>query len=132
MSLIRNLSPLVRSGVRRRAIDLYHYGHVTITEATETQISATVRGGEAYAVWLRNDGNALRVSCTCPFYTGNVAICKHIWATVLTANHKGFLRSFVSTGRINFDREAGLRSHPNLSTREQQAQPQRLQSGCND
>ena len=123
MSLIRNLSPLVRSGVRRRAIDLYHYGHVTITEATETQITATVRGGDDYKVWLRNDGKALRVSCTCPYYTGNVAICKHIWATVLTANQKGHLRSFVSTGRINFDREDGLRGHPNSSIREPQVRP---------
>ena len=123
MSLIRNLSPLVRTGVRRRAIDLYHYGRVTITETTENQITATVHGGDDYAVWLRNDGKALRVSCTCPYYAGNVAICKHIWATVLAANQKGYLRDFVSTGRVDFDREGGVRGQPNSSTREHQVKP---------
>ena len=121
MSLIRNLSPLVRTGVRRRGIDLYHYGHVTIIESDENQITATVGGADDYAVWLRNDGRALRVSCTCPFYTGNAAICKHIWATVLAANHKGLLRDFVSTGRINFDREGALRGPAGPVAREQQA-----------
>ena len=123
MSLIRNLSPLVRPGVRRRGIDLYHYGHVTITESSENQITASVRGGDNYAVWLRNDGKALRVSCTCPYYAGNVAICKHIWATVLEANHKGLLRSFVSTGRINFDREGSPAGQSASSSREQPVKP---------
>src|SRR6185436_4867840 len=126
MSLIRNLSPLVRSGVRRRAIDLYHFGHVTITEATDLQITATVRGGENYKVLLGNDRRALHVSCTCPYYAGNAAICKHIWATVLTANQKGYLRGFVSTGRIDFDREDGLRSRPGSSTGEPKARPDPL------
>jgi superfamily II DNA or RNA helicase len=70
----------------------YHLqGAVRITAADAAGIAAAVQGTRRYMVALGFDGDALEVSCTCPAF--GAGPCKHIWATILSAERSGLLDS---------------------------------------
>lgn len=81
---------LIDSGVRSRGRSYYHQGLVRIKQGDKKTVEATVRGTSSYKVTLRIDGNDCFVSCTCPYYDGGDT-CKHIWATMLAAEARGYL-----------------------------------------
>jgi superfamily II DNA or RNA helicase len=76
--------------VRSRGRDYFLRGAVKITRAQRGDIEAQVRGSMTYLVELVRDDDAMIASCTCPHYEEG-AFCKHIWATVLTAESKRLL-----------------------------------------
>src|SRR5205814_2184052 len=61
-------------------------------------IEATVMGSEAYSVVLQPTDDTLAGSFTCSYFCYHLAICKHIWATILAAVAKGI--PLVSPGRV--------------------------------
>jgi superfamily II DNA or RNA helicase len=76
------------SGVRGRAAA--YRGLVRIVRGAPTGVWATVRGSSTYNVALTLEGNELHASCSCPYFEGNGA-CKHLWATLLEADRRGYL-----------------------------------------
>jgi len=90
MSLTSKFSTLIDSGVRSRGRSYYHQGLVRIRQGDEKTVEATVRGTSSYKVKLWIEGNDLFVSCTCPYYDGGDT-CKHIWATMLAVEARGYL-----------------------------------------
>ena len=55
-------------------------------------VTAGVRGSEDYHVSMRVAEEGLVVSCTCPYFYDQGAVCKHLWAVALAASTKGWLR----------------------------------------
>ena len=55
-------------------------------------MDATVRGSQSYKVKLFREGDAVEASCSCAYLEEYGTPCKHIWATVLTADIKGYLK----------------------------------------
>jgi len=63
---------------------------VRIVQGTPVGVWATVRGSITYNVALSLEGKELHMSCSCPYFADN-GPCKHLWATILTAERQGHL-----------------------------------------
>jgi len=86
------LSDLLASQVSRtcraRGYEYFASGAVRDIHLDDRAIVARVVGTDEYDVAIAQEGNQLRASCTCPFFFGNLEICKHIWAVVLAAESR--------------------------------------------
>ncbi len=74
--------------VRQRGEQYARAGLVTLNTRGPETVSATVRGSEIYQVDLSVSGNVLWATCDCPYFDGELEVCKHIWATVITCVNK--------------------------------------------
>jgi hypothetical protein len=85
------LSTLLRgefeTAVRARGNVYFFSRAVEITAADGQRLRAVVQGSRRYAVSLDWTGSAFAASCECPQFRDGVR-CKHIWATILTADAK--------------------------------------------
>ena len=54
-----------------------------------------MQGSFTYSVLIRIEGQQVFVFCVCPYFEGE-GICKHIWATLLSAESDGYLRAVAS------------------------------------
>jgi superfamily II DNA or RNA helicase len=79
------LAPQVSRTSRARGYDYFASGAVRDIRLDDGAIVARVVGTEEYYVKLAQEGNELRVTCTCPFFYDSLEVCKHIWAAVLAA-----------------------------------------------
>jgi hypothetical protein len=70
-------------------------------------VRATVAGTQAYSVKLQHRRGTLLISCTCPYFFDRGA-CKHLWATVLTAQDQGLLAALPTPARVHLDGEGDL------------------------
>ncbi|HEY9436878.1 MAG TPA: SNF2-related protein [Blastocatellia bacterium] len=90
MSLITELSSDFSKAVRSRGADYFQEGRVKITNGSDREVHAKVRGSRNYRVDLEIEGNEIVVHCDCPAFEREP--CKHIWATILAVEGKGHLR----------------------------------------
>lgn len=88
----RNFSDAVRS----RGQSYFSKGRVTLISAKPNEIVARVRGTTRYRVRVRLRGTKLLASCTCPYFSPQGEPCKHLWATLVLADARGFLASASS------------------------------------
>src|SRR5499426_4447879 len=98
MSLITELSSDFTKAVRSRGADYFQEGKVKITNGSAWEVNARVRGGRTYRVNLEIHGNELVVHCDCPHFEREP--CKHLWATILAVEGKGYLRGDGSLGPL--------------------------------
>jgi superfamily II DNA or RNA helicase len=96
--LTNELSDSVRPLTKQRGRSYFVGGAVRLTEADGSHVSATVQGSQKYEVEIFVAKAFVDASCTCPFYERDFETCKHIWATALAAEQKGYLQDSV-----NFD-----------------------------
>jgi superfamily II DNA or RNA helicase len=89
MSLTKIAIDFFSKSVRDRGLEYFQKGYVSIREVTDKSLKATVYGSEKYDVTLQIAGKNLLVYCSCPYFEEDY--CKHIWATLLTAEAKGHL-----------------------------------------
>ena len=89
MYLTNRFSSSFHHGVRSRGQAYFNRGLVNIVEGSKEVVRAVVRGGSAYDVALKIEGRELLVACTCPYYDKD--LCKHVWATLVAAQRKGYL-----------------------------------------
>jgi superfamily II DNA or RNA helicase len=88
--LARALSREFDKTTRERGYAYFEGGHVRIESASESQVTATVRGTLHYHVECRRYDGEVRSSCTCPrSQTDN---CKHVWAVILAADEARVLQ----------------------------------------
>jgi superfamily II DNA or RNA helicase len=59
---------------------------VSVVGSDSTTFTASVRGTRRYDVSLTLDQHRLVANCTCPYIQDSIEPCKHIWATILTAD----------------------------------------------
>jgi hypothetical protein len=89
MYLTNKFSSEFNIRVRSRGQAYFTDGCVQIVEGTKQTVSAVVAGSEEYDVLLTIRGRDLCVACSCPYFDNDV--CKHIWATMVAAERKGYL-----------------------------------------
>jgi superfamily II DNA or RNA helicase len=89
MSLTKTLADFFSKAIRDRGSQYFKSGLVHIQQATYKSLEARVRGSENYNVTLEVRRKNLLVSCSCPYFDEDY--CKHIWATMLAAEAKGYL-----------------------------------------
>jgi uncharacterized Zn finger protein len=98
MSLITELSSDFSKAVRLRGADYFQEAKVRITNGSDWKVYARVRGSRTYRVDLEIRGDELIVNCDCPHFEREP--CKHLWATILAAEEKGYLRGDGSHGPL--------------------------------
>ncbi len=98
MALTTHLSRYVDSRVRQRGHSYFRSGSVDIVHGNEEEVQALVFGTDTYEVEIFRQDDTVHVACSCPYFEGEGDTCKHIWATLLAAENRGYLR-----GRSNSD-----------------------------
>ena len=88
----RNFSDAVRS----RGQSYFSKGRVSLMSAKPNEVVSKVRGTTKYRVRVRLRGAKLLASCTCPYFSPQGEPCKHLWATLLLADSRGFLQTAPS------------------------------------
>lgn len=95
--LIRDFS----STTRIRGRQYFLYGKVAIKNGSESSVVAHVRGSRLYKVSINlGDENTLVVECDCPYFDRQ-GECKHIWATLLAAESRGYLSRAASVSNLS-------------------------------
>ena len=91
MSLKGRLSQEFAGKIRDRGFAYFRNGVVELYEHSQSQLDARVKGGEVYLVRLKLGRAALHVACTCAYFEKGEK-CKHIWATMLAADSRQYLK----------------------------------------
>ncbi len=99
MSIASKLAFQVDKSAQVRGYDIFQDGGVRIGEVTASSVEATVRGTDVYAVDLVLEDDLLGVFCGCPAFAKS-GPCKHVWATILTADSKHLLASARGTAKL--------------------------------
>lgn len=100
MSLSFSLLNDVTPAIRARGFDYYRSGVVKLDSVSTDSVTATVSGSGRYLVMLDLEDQVVHCSCTCPYIEENDAPCKHIWATVLAAEARGFAATAATSGSL--------------------------------
>ncbi len=103
MSLTTYLSRYVESKIRQRGAAYYRDGAVEIIHGNKYEMEATVFGTDAYDVELYRQEDTVLVACSCPYFEGEEVVCKHIWASLLAAEKKGYLRGKSNSDPFHLD-----------------------------
>jgi hypothetical protein len=92
MSLIDELAREFPFQVRSKGKQYYLDDAVEINSADAGVIEAKVQGTNLYRVECRwHDRKSYSFSCSCPDHAEQDQLCKHLWATLLEADHQGML-----------------------------------------
>src|SRR6266481_2169697 len=96
MKLSAKLADDFTVNARTRGQQYYWRNQVNIEEGSEQSLTARVRGSRIYNVSLDLDkGDTLLATCDCPYFDSEGA-CKHLWATILAAEARGYLSRAAS------------------------------------
>src|SRR6516165_6196130 len=93
MGIAQKVARNFSDAVRARGQSYLVKGRVTLMAARRGEVVARVRGTSKYRVRLRMRGSKLLASCTCPYFSPQGEPCKHLWATLLLADSRGFLQT---------------------------------------
>jgi superfamily II DNA or RNA helicase len=97
------LRPLTSYNAQHRGQE--YTSRVRWIDGTADSVTSTVRGSTLYDVALRVDGDALTVFCSCPYFVDQRNICKHVWATAIVADQRGWLKTLPASLRVEVDLE---------------------------
>ncbi|MEO7804326.1 MAG: DEAD/DEAH box helicase [Actinomycetota bacterium] len=119
MRLSESFSHQVPASIRERGRKYDRDGSVVIMKGDSSEVQAFVFGGSRYTVSLALSEDQLAVSCTCPYFEGSGGgICKHIWATLLAGEARGYLRDYHDVNEDMSQQQTPTRSNPSFwSTR---------------
>lgn len=89
----RWLESQVPRRIRKRGEGYLMSGAVELIRSGPGMVESAVAGTEEYAVSViwRLEKKLVEGTCTCPYFEDRLEICKHIWATLLTAEVEGLL-----------------------------------------
>ena len=91
MTLSTQVARAFNATIRSRGQDYFRLGAVRIETGLDHRVVAQVKGSRgAYEVEIDWEGQDLSLYCECPYFESD-GPCKHLWATVLMAESKGFL-----------------------------------------
>jgi len=103
MTLATFLRPQVNTGVRARGEQYLREKRVRDLVGDAWKASANVVGTDQYHVTLRRDDDAMLVYCDCEYFADRLDTCKHVWATLLEADRRGYLRGDGTNNGIFID-----------------------------
>ena len=90
--LSANLTSHVSKRTRERGGDYFTAQRVTVVKGSAWRVDATVQGSRSYDVNLVRERDAIEAWCSCPYCEDQYEPCKHIWATLLAAEARGYLQ----------------------------------------
>ena len=100
-SLAAKLSHQFAPDVRQRGQAYYLRRHVKIRHGSDDEVDASVSGAREYDVMMSIEGRVFRMWCDCEYFDSE-GPCKHLWATVLAAESRGFLGQ-ATTRTLEFE-----------------------------
>jgi uncharacterized Zn finger protein len=103
VSLSARLTSYFDRKIRERGEQVYQDHLVTINHGSAVEVKAEVQGSylyEAELIW-KEEESALDGWCGCPYFDDQGA-CKHLWATILAAEAKGYLSAAASDDQMVF------------------------------
>ncbi|MGB9629176.1 MAG: SWIM zinc finger family protein, partial [Thermodesulfobacteriota bacterium] len=92
MALTTNLTYYFPKKVRQRGYSYYRNGAVKILSGDREEVQAIVIGTRNYEVDLYREKDTIFPFCNCPYFEGGSGPCKHIWAALLSAEERGYLK----------------------------------------
>ena len=92
MILSRRLAGDFSPTVRDRGKSYYWQGRVRIHHGSDSLVEALVRGSRKYEVSLDYENGVLFTACNCDNFNP-LSPCKHVWATLLAAESRGYLQT---------------------------------------
>lgn len=101
MTALDLLRPLTSPSAQSRGWT--YLNRVRIREQSDAAVLAEVHGSSRYQTHLKVDGETLHISCSCPHFSDHGNICKHVWATALVANDRGWLMNVPGTATVAMD-----------------------------
>jgi hypothetical protein len=87
---------------RRGGQDYYTHGQVRIRQGSATTVHASIKNSFNYGVVLDFEDDTLFATCGCLQFDREGA-CKHIWATILTAEAQGHLAEATAAQNLYID-----------------------------
>src|SRR5262249_16320043 len=97
MKLSSSLATDFSSQVRSRGFGYYSSGAVRIKKGSDFEVEARVQGARDYEVEIACEDEQVNLWCDCPFFE-STGPCKHLWAAILAAEAKGYLKAAANFG----------------------------------
>lgn len=111
-SLARRCRSDFPTHLRIRGARYASLGKVHIVERSAHGLRARVSGTKTYDIsvdWTSAPSGVLRVDCTCPYFQTD--FCKHLWATLLTADTEGLDGEVPGHHALDLQGEPGPQGH---------------------
>src|ERR1700733_6537870 len=105
MNLAGRLAHDFSDTVRNRGKRYFWQDRVRIQHGSASRVQARVRGSRSYEVSLDWQDGALSAWCDCLHFDSDRG-CKHLWATILAADGRGYL-SAADMGGLVLSRNDG-------------------------
>lgn len=99
MTLAEILQSRFRADLRHRGAAYIEAERVSLVRVTPENVFGVVVDGVEYQTQLRYEENDIGLFCTCDQFAKSKA-CKHLWATVLTADLEGYINPAIRPGRL--------------------------------
>ncbi len=99
----------VDEGVRAGGSELFRTHAAVLDDLDESYVLARFRGSEPCCSTIELEANVAEVSCTCRDSFQVQGLCKHVWATLLTAEESGAFRNvrgIVRLAAVDHDADA--------------------------
>jgi SNF2 family DNA or RNA helicase len=103
--LTSKISGQVGRRSQQRGLIYFLHGAVKTLEGGSKSVEATVQGTRRYSVNISRTKVSISVRCSCPYYEEYLRTCKHIWATLLAAEERGFLGEEGEKGSLRIEEE---------------------------
>ncbi|HUI43539.1 MAG TPA: SNF2-related protein [Terriglobia bacterium] len=91
---------------RQRGQGYFWQGRVRIRHGSSFKVEANVRGSLTYEVSLDFEDGVPIGQCDCPYFDSG-GPCKHLWATILAAEERGYLTEAASARKLILDCDGG-------------------------
>jgi superfamily II DNA or RNA helicase len=133
MNLSARLTENFSANVRRRGEQYHRERRVHIQGGSESELYASVLGSETYDVQLNFSNGMLSICCDCPRFADTGNPCKHLWAAIVAADERGYLRAPASAPSFalnpyDYDFEDELNEEPLTEPRIAANSPAAVQS----
>jgi superfamily II DNA or RNA helicase len=99
MTLAELLQNRFRADLRHRGAAYIEAERVSLIRVTAENVFGVVVDGVEYQTQLRYQESDIALFCTCDQFAKSKA-CKHLWATVLTADIEGYVNPAIRPGRL--------------------------------
>lgn len=99
MTLAEILQNRFRADLRHRGAAYIEAERVSLVRVTAENVFGVVVDGVEYQTQLKYQENEIGLFCTCDQFAKSKA-CKHLWATVLTADSEGYVNPAIRPGRL--------------------------------
>lgn len=99
MTLAELLQNRFRADLRHRGAAYIEAERVSLTRVTPENVFGLVVDGVEHQTQLRYHEAEIALFCTCDQFAKSKA-CKHLWATVLTADLEGYVNPAIRPGRL--------------------------------